>query len=90
MSKTLEKLANNFGRDTIPQSSRETYPHSVVGHRPKLRWYMVFWYIVNGSDSWYTVDRIKGIGYLVVHFAPTRSTPGGSADYGYVVESTST
>ena len=64
----------------FPGPRAKYYTHSVVGHRPKLIWYMVYWYIVYGSDSWYTVDRMKGIRYFVVYFAPTRSTPGGSAD----------
>ena len=80
----------------FPSPRAKCYTHSVVGHRPKLIWYMVIvrnlygiWYmvvntgimaLVYGRDRWYTVDRMKGIRYLVVHFPPTRSTPGGSAD----------
>ena len=64
----------------FPGPRAKYYTHSVVGHRPKLIWYMGYEYIVYGSDSVYTVDRMKGIRYCVVYFAPTRSTPGGSAD----------
>ena len=64
----------------FPRPRAKSYIHSVVGQRPKLIWYMVYWYIVYGSDRGYTVDRMKGIRYLVVYFPPTRSTPGGSAD----------
>ena len=36
------------------------YPHSVVGHRPKLIWYLAYGsiYKVHGSYRWYTVDRM--------------------------------
>ena len=36
----------------FPGPRAKYYPHSVVGHRPKLIWYMVYEYIVYGSDSW--------------------------------------
>ena len=75
------KVGQPFGSEhDSPDLARNTIHirSSVIVRNLYGTWYIGI--LVYGSDSGYTVDRMKGIRYLVVYFAPTRSTPGGSAD----------
>ena len=49
----------------FPRPRAKYYTNSVVGHRPKVVWYMVYWYIeymVDGrteNDLWYMVYSVR-------------------------------
>ena len=83
----IEKLAKRFGRDTIPGTSREIL--YIFGRRSKvvrsLRSYGLYGstaVLQYGSTVVRSMEEeSKVVRYKVVHFAPTRSTPGGSADF---------
>ena len=80
-------------RKLFPGARAKYYTHSVVGHRPKrskvvrsLRSYGLYGstaVLQYGSTVVRSMEEeSKVVRYKVVHFAPTRSTPGGSADWG--------
>ena len=85
----VEKLDNHLTRDTIPRTSREIL--STFGRRStvvrSLRSYGLYGstaVLQYGSTVVRSMEEeSKVVRYKVVHFPPTRSTPGGSADIRY-------
>ena len=75
----------------FPRPRAKYYTHSVAGRRPKRRtgirslrsygFYGSSAVLQYGSTVVRSMEEeSKVVRYKVVHFAPTRSTPGGSAD----------
>ena len=86
-ARTPEKLADRLTGDTIPRSSREIL--SSFGRRSSsetvarsLRTYGLYGSTAVKQYGSMVVRSMEeeSKGSKVVHFAPTRSTPGGSAD----------
>ena len=86
----VEKLVARFKRDTIPRTSREilyTFGRRSTVER-SLRSYGLYGstaVLQYGSTVVRSMEEeSKVVRYKVVHFPPTRSTPGGSADLIYI------
>ena len=81
----VEKLDNHLGPNTIPRTSREILytfgrQSTVVRFLRSYGLYGSTAVLQYGSTIVRSMEEeSKVVRYLVVHFAPTRSTPGGYA-----------